>query len=234
MTTTRPDAITRAEGVYRLLRSDILGGRLVPGERLKFPDLCERYRTSVGAAREVLTRLENEGLVQSQSHRGFTVTELSHRDLADLTEARVEVESMVLRLSIRDGDVHFEAQAVAALHLLERIPFFDAEDPTHPSDAWVSAHAAFHRALLAGCRNRRLLETAQSLRDEAELYRQWSVSLGHEPDRDVAAEHRALLEYTLARDTDAAVAQLREHVAHTARLLISVAADEPNSVARLA
>jgi len=232
MTTTRPDAATRAAGVYQRLRADILGGRLVPGERLKFPELCERYRTSVGAAREVLTRLENEGLVTSRSHRGFTVTELSHRDLADLTEARIEVESMVLRLSIRDGDVQFEAQAVAAHHLLERTPFFAEDDPTHPSDAWVEAHATFHRALLAGCRNRRLLETAHALRDEAELYRQWSVSLGHEPDRDVAAEHRRLLEYTLARDVEGAVAELRDHVAHTARLLISVATDEPNAGSR--
>jgi len=226
--THRAESPTRADGVYQRLRSDILGGRLVPGARLKFPELCEHYGTSVGAAREVLTRLENEGLVTSRSHRGFAVTELSHRDLAELTEARIEVESLVLRLSIRDGDVHFEANAVAAHHLLERTPFFD-DDPTHPSDAWTQAHQNFHRALLAGCRNRRLLESAQALRDEAELYRQWSVSLGHEPDRDVAREHRLLLEHTIARDTDTAVAQLREHVSHTARLLIRVASDEPNT-----
>lgn len=32
---------TRADGVYRRLRSDILGGRLVPGQRLKFPELSD-------------------------------------------------------------------------------------------------------------------------------------------------------------------------------------------------
>ncbi|WP_406464888.1 GntR family transcriptional regulator [Streptomyces sp. NBC_01622] len=220
---------TRTDGVHQRLRGDILGGRLVPGQRLKFPELCERYDTSVGAAREALTRLAAEGLVKTQAHHGYMVTPLSHEDLADLTRARVEIESLVLRLSVLDGDMHWEAQAVAAHHLLERAPFFADSDHDHPSDAWAEAHGAFHMALLAGCGNRRLHDTARALREEAELYRQWSVSFGQEPDRDLPGEHRALLEAAIARDPDLAAELLRDHIAHTAQLLISCAEDEPNS-----
>jgi DNA-binding GntR family transcriptional regulator len=157
------------------------------------------------------------------------VTPLSHEDLADLTRARVEIESLVLRLSVLDGDMHWEAQAVAAHHLLERTPFFADDDHDHPSDAWAEAHAAFHMALLAGCGNRRLHSTARALREEAELYRQWSVSFGQEPDRDLPGEHRALLEAAITRDPDLAAELLRDHIAHTAQLLISCAEDEPNT-----
>lgn len=219
---------TRADGVYGRLRADILGGRLVPGQRLKFPELSRRYATSVGAAREALTRLAAAGLVRTRAHQGYTVTPLSHHDLAELTQARVETESLVLQLSVRHGDMQWEAQAVAAHHLLERTPFFGPDDTDHPSDEWSAAHAAFHLALLAGCRNRRLLAIARGLREEAELYLQWSVSFGREPERDLPGEHRALLDAVSARDAGLAAELLRDHIAHTAQLLIRGAPDEPN------
>lgn len=220
---------TRTDGIYQALRGDILGGRLIPGERLKFPDLSERYKVSVGATREALTKLTAEGLVTAKAHQGYLVRALSHRDLAELTQARVEIESLVLRMSVREGDMRWEANAVAAHHLLERTQYRDPEDPNHPTDEWSVAHAAFHNALLAGCGNRRLLETAQSLRQEAELYLQWSVSFGNEPHRDVAGEHRAILDAAISRDADQAQNLLRDHIAHTAQLLISCAPDEPNT-----
>jgi DNA-binding GntR family transcriptional regulator len=218
---------TRTDEVYRRIRGDILGARLVPGVRLKFPELCDNYGVSVGAAREALTRLAGEGLVTTQAHHGYMVSPLSHSDLAELTQARMEIESMVLRLSVEEGDVLWESRAVAAHHVLERAAYLAPEDPDHPTDEWTAAHAEFHSALLAGCRNRRLLDTAQALREEAELYRQWSVSFGQEPDRDVAGEHRALLDAAVGRRADEAATLLREHIAHTAKLLISVAADDP-------
>ncbi|MEU6148275.1 GntR family transcriptional regulator [Streptomyces sp. NPDC047081] len=219
---------TRTDGIHQALRADILGGRLVPGERLKFPILADRYKVSVGATREALTRLSAEGLVVSKPHQGYLVRPLSHQDLAELTQARVEIESLVLRLSVLHGDVVWEADAVAAHHLLERTPFRVQKDPDRPSDEWSRAHAAFHQALLAGCGNQRLLDTARGLRQEAELYLQWSVSFGNEPDRDLPGEHRALLDAALARDADHAQGLLRDHIAHTAQLLISCASDQPN------
>ncbi|WP_020389716.1 GntR family transcriptional regulator [Kribbella catacumbae] len=225
---TKSGGSTRTTLVYQALRDDILGGRLIPGERLKFPELAERYGVSVGAAREALTKLTAEGLVTAKAHRGYTVRSLSHRDLAELTQARVEIESLVLWLSVVEGDMRWEADAVAAHHVLERARFRDTDEPNHPTDEWSMAHVAFHHALLAGCRNGRLLSMALALRQEAELYLHWSVSLGDEPHRDIAGEHLALLEAALSHDADRAKDLLRDHIAHTAQLLISCAPDEPN------
>jgi DNA-binding GntR family transcriptional regulator len=165
--------------------------------------------------------------VRAQPHQGYMVTPLSHEDLADLTEARIEVESLVLKLSVEQGDMRWEADAVAAHHLLERTPFFDEDDSTHTSDAWIEAHAAFHLALISGCRNRRLSETAIAMREESELYRQWSISFGQEPERDLAGEHRAILAAAVERNSVLAADLLRDHISHTTRLLISCAVDEP-------
>lgn len=221
-------ASTRTDGIYQRIRADILSGRLVPGARLKFPELSQRYETSVGAAREVLTKLAADGLVVTRAHQGYVVTPLSHQDLAELTQARVELESLVLRLAVLEGDIQWESRAVAAHHVLERTTFRNPADPAHPSDEWSVAHAGFHAALLSGCGNQRLVGMARSLRQEAELYLQWSVSFGTEPDRDLPGEHRRILEAAVARDADRAAELLRDHIAHTAQLLITCAPDEPN------
>lgn len=222
---------TRTDGIYRQIRADILGGRLKPGQRLKFPELCARYNSSVGAAREALTRLVGEGLVRTQSRLGYMVTPLSHGDLADLTQARVEVESLALRLAVVSADMGWESGVVAAHHRLARTPFYSQDDLDRPSDEWTVAHARFHLALIAGCSNRRLLAVAEALREEAELYRQWSVSFGQEPDRDLPAEHLALCDAAVAREPGHAAELLRDHIAHTAQLLITCADDIPNGSA---
>lgn len=211
---------TRAEGVHARLRSDILAGRLTPGQKLKSADLCQRYKTSVGAAREALSRLQAEGLVRSQPHIGFMVTPLSRKDLIELTEARVAIEGLVLALSVANGDVSWEGQALAAFHVLEHTTFMDEDDPTRPSDEWALRHTEFHVALLAGCPNARLIKLARKLREEAALYQLWSVSFQKEPDRDGLGEHRALLEASIARDAPLAQKLLGEHLEHTTRLLL--------------
>jgi DNA-binding GntR family transcriptional regulator len=211
---------TRTDFMYSRLRADILGGRLAPGSRLKFPELCVQFDASVGVVREALIRLAEQGLVRSQAHQGFTVTPLSFDDLAELTDVRLEIEGLVLRRALADGDIAWESRVLAAHHFLERTPLALAGDPRRLSDAWAAAHAEFHQAVLDGCSSRRLRLIAAGLRDEAELYRRWSLPLGNEPDRDLPTEHRQLMEAALARDEEAAANVLQQHIQHTTRLLV--------------
>lgn len=210
---------TRAERVYLALRKDILAGRQPPGSRLPFADLCVRYDASMGVVREALSRLTAEGLVQAEPQLGFRTTPISTADLQHLTEARCAIESLVLREALEHGGVRWESDVLAAHYRLEKTEQMAADDPDRVSEEWADAHAAYHLALLSGCPNPRLLAIARSLRDSAELYRRWSVPLGHE-DRDIAGEHKGILDAILARDADAAVALLTEHIQHTTRVLL--------------
>jgi DNA-binding GntR family transcriptional regulator len=212
-------ALTRTEQVYKQLRADILAGRLLPGTKLRFADLTERYDCSTSVVREGLTRLAEQGLVQSEPQHGFHVTPLSLDDLEDLTEARCEIEGLVLRVSIEHGDIAWESDVVAALHALERTAMTAEGESVMMSEEWTRAHARFHGALLAACTNQRLRNMALSLRDAAELYRRWSRPVGHDEDRDVRSEHRALADAALRGDATEAVRLLESHLRRTSRAL---------------
>lgn len=215
---------TRGEVVFASLRGDILAGRLTPGSRLPFAELCARYDASMGVLREALSRLAEQGLVRVEPQQGYRVTPLSAEDLAELTAARVRIEGLVLREAIAQGDLAWESQVIALHHTLARTPQTDPADPARLGEAWVVAHAAFHAGVLAGCANRRLRAIADGLRDSAELYRQWSLPIGHDNDRDVAGEHHALLDAVLARDAETAVGVLTRHIEHTTAVLLDAAA----------
>jgi DNA-binding GntR family transcriptional regulator len=208
---------TRAALIAGDLREDILSGRLLPGERLVFPDLCSRYDASVGAIREALVSLVGRGLVNSKAHQGYEVATLSHHELLELTEARLWVEPIILRDSIEHGDLDWEGRVVNTQHVMSRTPLEESEDGGR-SLAWSVAHAAFHAAMFSGSSNRRMLAIVAGFAEEAELYRRWSAPL--EVHRDVTKEHLGIMEAVLARDSDLAVERLCAHISLTTQLLI--------------
>jgi DNA-binding GntR family transcriptional regulator len=212
---------TRTEQVYDLLRSDLLNGFLHPSQKLKMIELTERFGVSQSVIREALTRLTEQDLLVATPQRGFRVRDLSIEDIAELTESRIQIESLALRLAVERGDLQWETGILAAHHRLERTPV-TRDDGTVGED-WSVRHRDFHQALLTGCRNRRLESVASSLRDSAELYRRWYWVLTDDHQRDLAREHRQLKELTLARDADRAIEVLTEHIDRAPSLLIAYA-----------
>lgn len=214
---------TRVSSVYALLRRDILNGRFPPGSRLAAAVLQERYGASSGLLREVLPRLVAEGLAVAKPQRGYWVISVSPEDLRHLTEARVLIETTVLRQSIQYGGIAWESSALAAHHTLANTPAV-ADDGSGVSGDWLEAHARFHSELLAGAPNLRLRNLADSLRDVTEVYRCWSARFAVRGERSVdaiAAEHKSLLDATLARDANLAAAELTVHIERTTKYLIA-------------
>src|SRR5246127_2053726 len=145
---------TRTEQVYDLLRSDMLTGSPQPSQKLKMVELTERFGVSQSVIREALTRLTEQGLLAATPQRGFRVRDLSIEDIAQLTETRIQIEALALRLAVERGDLQWETGILAAHHRLERTPV--SRDDGTVSEDWSVQHRDFHQALLTGCSNRRL------------------------------------------------------------------------------
>ncbi|MEU2681284.1 GntR family transcriptional regulator [Streptomyces sp. NPDC007107] len=220
---------TRGGIVYAQIREDIFQGVFEPGQRLRLVELSQRFSVSQSVVREALTRLSEQGLVHAAPQQGFSVVTVSLADLDELTEARIELETLVLRRSMERGDITWEASVVAAHHHLAGTEVIGA-DGTLNSD-WFPVHERFHQVLLEACGNARLLAAALTLRDAATLYRRWSLPVGHDTDRDVAAEHQAIVDAVVARDADAAAELLARHIDRTAEALRTVIQKDPAAAA---
>jgi len=116
----------RSEGLVDALREAILTGRYAPGTRLVQEELADAFGMSRIPLREALRRLEGEGLVVISPNRGAIVRPLAPKDIVDLYELRLALESLALRRAAeRYADLrastkqrHAQArQAIAARNL---------------------------------------------------------------------------------------------------------------------
>ncbi len=216
---------TQSELVYQGLRQEILECRLMPGTKIKTGYVCDTYGVSLGAAREALSRLTADGMATMEAQKGFAVAPVSWEDYEQLTETRAEIEVSCLRKAIQHGDVEWESRLVAALHRLTRLhDGGQGSGPQGPTPAWLDAHAEFHRALVAACPNRCLLDLREMLYLRSERYRYWSVTLSLTlSKRDVRAEHIRLATLAQARETEEASQAIAEHFLRTSDALLAAA-----------
>lgn len=211
---------TVSQDVYRRLRSDLLSCRLMPGEKLRIEELCQRYSAGSSAVREALSRFASEGFVTLEPQRGFRVTPISFDELRDLTAVRCQIEGLCIRDAIKHGDVEWEAGVVTALHRLSRLPMRAESDPDRYDDAFAAAHTLFHEALVAACSSPWLLRMRKFLYFQHERYRWLSMPLAS-VERDVHSEHKKIAEAALARNADDAAQAMTEHLQLTAHIILT-------------
>ncbi|CAN5324422.1 GntR family transcriptional regulator [soil metagenome] len=212
----RPAASILGQQVHEAIRADIILGVHSPGAPLRLAALASQFDVSMSVVREALVRLSEQGLAVLTHNQGFRVVDVSRRDLLELTDLRVMIEGSALEDSIVAGSVQWEAQVLSAHHVLERAEPTREGEPGS-TEEWSLAHEQFHDTLVSACGNNRLVTMTRSLREGAELYRQ--LSTGH-PGRDVAGEHRELMELAIGRRADEARVALERHIRLTTTLIL--------------
>ena len=231
-TTNNPDTAKNLTTLaFEQLRADILSCHWRPGERLRIQALHTHYGIGATALREALSRLVSEGLVASLDQRGFLVAPASRAELLDLTQTRIDVACQALRKSMALGDLEWESALLGSFHRLSRTAL-----PVSPEEwvPWSKLHRQFHDALLAGCQSPWLLRVCALLDDQAARYRNLAGLALSQAERDIAAEHQALLNATMARDAVTACRLLARHFQATADAILEsgLRDSEPASAAR--
>lgn len=212
---------TLATKAYQRLRREIINAQHPPGEKLHIRQLCDRYGMGLSPVREALNRLSRDGLVTQSDQRGFSVAPLSEAHLDELIKTRCWLNEIALRESMAHGDSAWEEGIVIAYHRQSRIPRHasSAENTTVYSQEWEQAHRNFHSSLIAACGSQWLKGFCEQLFDAADRYRHLArVSRLHGEIR-LKDEHHQIMEATIARDADKAVALLNIHFTKTADLV---------------
>lgn len=193
---------------YRRIRSDIVFGRVRPGQKLKLEGLKEAYGVSVSTLREILSRLVAEGFVVAEGRRGFEVAPVSIKNLKELAELRLLLETHAMQVSFENADVEWEGRVVSAHHKLASTDQL-MEQGIGELEQWKRYDGEFHQALISNCGSQVLMETHATVFDMYFRYQMIAFTYrGSEPRE----QHQALLQCALSRDAGGANAILRTHV----------------------
>ena len=203
------------------LRADILNGKRAPGTKVRLEELRSEFGVSWSPIREAVTRLAAEGLLLTEDQRGYRVAPASREELAEVLRLRVLLEPMALQQAIDKGDDDWEAGILAAHHRLSKV---EDQRPTAGGNSaavdWENRHRSFHDALITGSASPILLQFCHTLHDMNDRYRRIFLQ-AHAFDRDVASEHKAILNATLARKRDKAASLLKAHIERTGRNILA-------------
>jgi GntR family transcriptional regulator, carbon starvation induced regulator len=200
---------TASEMAFRLIREDIIAGKLAPGQKLRLEQLKDSYAVSVSTLRETLSRLASENLVLAEGQRGFEVAPVSITELENLGDLRLLLESHAIGLSFKAGDLDWEARVVAAHHKLAAIERQLLRGDLARTVDWVRFDWEFHQALASACGSAVLMDALSSTFDRFLRYHLLAKSFRGKPVTD---DHRHLLDLAMGRDVDGARAMLTQHV----------------------
>lgn len=202
-----------AGGVYRHVIDRITEGRLKPGARVRETALAEATGVSRTPVREAMRRLESEGLLVHEPHRGMVVRRLDHQEVTELYLMRAVLEGTAAGLAARhasDAEIAALREMVgpAASHGVEAV-------------ALARSNKLFHRALYRGAHNRYLLAMLDQLTTAMLLLGRTTLGLPGRAD-EATVEHAEIVDAIARHDPDDAEAAARRHIeaAHKARLAI--------------
>jgi DNA-binding GntR family transcriptional regulator len=195
---------------YDVLREAIVRGDIAPDARLVESDISATFDMSRGAVRTALIRLEQEGLVVREPHRGARVRKVSDDEAVEILQARAVLEGLAVRQTAERIDEPGAARLQACLarqrELLELGDLLGASD----------ANADLHAALLELSGHRAALRLIRALNSQTVRYQYRTILI---PGRSAAsvAEHAAIVEAVVAGRPEEAEAAMRSHLFNVAQ-----------------
>ncbi|MBX2836845.1 MAG: GntR family transcriptional regulator [Gammaproteobacteria bacterium] len=208
----KPQSVSATQRVYEELRHRIIRGTIAPGEKLKVESLKILLDTGTSPIREALSLLTSDQLVERIDQRGFRAATASLSHFQEILELRCRLEDIALRNSVQNGDSFWEEKLVLEHHRLTQISRKD-------TDLFEQQHQIFHRALIDACGSPILLKFCSQLYDLNIRYRFLAGKSVHYSKRNVAREHKNILEAVVKRDADQASNYLLKHYTTTGEFL---------------
>ena len=214
---TQSGTQTVAETLAEQLRSRIVDGVYVGGQRLIEADILEEFDVGRSAVREALKHLEATGLVEIRRQRGASVVRLTRDRLVQLFEIRERLEGLAAYLA---AQVAHRSENLSWLENQTQI-WLDDNLVRNERDHMVK-NVELHDGIVQMSANQYLTDSLSRLQIPA--YRQRFVKvINDEARRKSSAEHVEIIDAIYSGDAERAERCMRYHVRETAKLAASVA-----------
>lgn len=206
-------APSQAERVYREIRQRILEAHYRPGTHYSEAVLARVHRASRTPVREALGQLFEQGYVEHETGRGWSVAPVTLTHIRDTFEVRRLLENAG---AARAAELATDAE-IAGMRTLAA-----DEAPVTDRESYLAALAhnlRFHLAVAAASHNAMLVDLVQ--RCLTHMDRVLALGIDYKPFQEVSSvHHHAIVDAISAHDAPAAQAAMAQHVDESRELLM--------------
>ncbi|HEX2924005.1 MAG TPA: GntR family transcriptional regulator [Chloroflexota bacterium] len=196
-----------SDRVYQVLRTQILSGKLAPGQRLSLDEFAQYFKVSITPVRDALRQLSSDGLVELQPRRGAFVTQPTWSHVEEVYQIREILECAAVEFVIRRG-----GEALREMEqLVEEIIGTTVGEVHSDYLAYIRLDQRFHQFLIDCVGNKKLSEIYAGLRSHT-LVTLALYSSADQRATDTLSEHEAILDALRRGDVVAAQSALRTHL----------------------
>jgi len=172
--------------------------------RIVEAELADHYRVSRTVARDVLSRLQERGLVRKNQSSHWVAGPLTAKDIRELYELRAALEPVALRGAVRQTPRETLQALCERCSASQRRPW--------TADMIDRIESDLHESLLLATTNDRLAESLRHIQLPLVETERFLRSLGLPIDPRIVDEHRIIYELLLHDAVDAAAAALTNHL----------------------
>ena len=195
----------KPEIAYDYLREQVVNGSFAPGQRVTLAEMSAACGMSQMPVREAMLRLQREGLLESEPHKGMRVVELSLRDARELFAIRTELEGLAAHsaCAARDPTLVADLQQINQ-HFIDALAATDLP-------AMGAANSAFHQRIRQAGGNVQLGRMLHDLWAGSQRYRMgYKLTPGRAEGTII--EHAQIIVAIASRDPEQARAAARAHI----------------------
>jgi GntR family transcriptional regulator, rspAB operon transcriptional repressor len=190
--------LSKKDGVYQLIKDDILKGVIKPGDILKEGVLAQQYQVSKTPIREALCILAFENLLQTLPRTGYIVKAITMRDV---------IETLQVRLLLEEEAAALAAQRITGEEILELEKLLDYSGLVlENGTTW---NKRFHFIIAHACGNSRLERIIHQIYSEVARI---SLLDPYLVKSDAPNEHVCIVKAMHEHDSESARACMRAHI----------------------
>lgn len=192
-----PPVSTIRTQVYNIIKQNICEGVYTPGQRLQETELAAALKVSRSPIREALRQLASDGLVAEFPNRGVFVKEFTARDIEEVFDVRVLLESY----AIRHSAAHMTPQRMEELMgYLDQLVHFHEQGEL---EEYIRVDAMLHQAIIRLGGNSVVEEMYDRVHSLIQRFRIYSLISKQRFDESVQ-EHRTVVHCLLTGNTEEA------------------------------
>jgi DNA-binding GntR family transcriptional regulator len=191
--------------VYENIKALVSTFRVPPGAKLSESELAAEFGVSRTPVREALNRLLKEGFLTFAPNRGFHCRLLDAREIFDLYEVRLMLETNAVRLAAeraRNGDLN---------ELEEILRQSSAVPEDGPVDTQLDLDEEFHEGVAQLSGNKELTRMLVNINARIRFTRLIDMIEGRRSRTQ--AEHRRVLQALQRRDAARGIEVMQRHIA---------------------